>query len=411
MKLLVLFSLVCLALAEKSRYDNYKVVRINVENAKHVKVLQELENLNNGYNFLSSVMGPGDAEVVVPPHKLAEFEEIANKLNIKTKILSENLQKDIDNEGVAKKGDAFGWTAYYTLDDIYGWIDDLVAQYPGIVTTFNVGQSYEGRQLKGIKISYKSGNKGIFIETNIHAREWISSATSTWIVNELLTSTDPAVRDIAENIDWWVLPIANPDGFVYSHTNTRLWRKTRQPVSSLCNGADPNRNFDFYWLSGGSSTQPCSDTYAGARAFSEPETKALADFYRTIAANITGYIDFHSYSQLLMYPYSTTAAGRISNEQEHITVGSAMTRKIQERYGTQYKFGDVVTTIYVASGGSIDWVKGVIDTPFVFVYELRDTGLHGFVLPADQIIPTAEETFDSILEFVKEARKIGYFPV
>lgn len=62
------------------------------------------------------------------------------------------------------------------------------------------------------------GNPVIFLEANIHAREWITSATATWFLNELLTSTEPAIRDLAENIDWYILPVFNVDGFVYSHT-------------------------------------------------------------------------------------------------------------------------------------------------------------------------------------------------
>ena len=59
----------------------------------------------------------------------------------------------------------------------------------------------------------------MFIEANIHAREWISSATATWFINQLLTSTDPAVVDLAENIDWYIVPVLNVDGFSYSHTD------------------------------------------------------------------------------------------------------------------------------------------------------------------------------------------------
>lgn len=62
------------------------------------------------------------------------------------------------------------------------------------------------------------GNPAIFIEANFHAREWVSSATATWIINELITSTDPEVRAMANTVDWYIVPVANPDGFVFSHT-------------------------------------------------------------------------------------------------------------------------------------------------------------------------------------------------
>ncbi|XP_063697373.1 zinc carboxypeptidase-like [Culicoides brevitarsis] len=410
MKLLIVLLCVGLTFAAKARFDNYRVMRVTVENEAQLNVLRELENQNSGYMFWETPDAVGrNVDFVVPPHKLDEAESIFAKIGLKPTTLAGNLQSLIDNEGVARKRAAFDWSEYHDLTTMYKWMDDIAAQYPNVVTKFNVGKTYEGRDIKGLKVSYKAGNPGLFLESNIHAREWVTSASSTWILNQLLTSTDANIRDIAENIDWYFVPVANPDGFEYTHTSNRMWRKTRKPSSSLCYGADPNRNFGYKWMTGGSSSIACSDTYAGSSEFSEPETAALAAFYSTIAKNITAYIDFHSYSQLLMYPYGTTVAGSISNEDEHIKVGKEMQKKIAERYGTQYEFGDIVTTIYVASGGSIDWVKGVHDTPFVFVYEMRDTGRYGFILPAEQIVPNAEETLDSLVTMVQEARKLGYF--
>jgi murein tripeptide amidase MpaA len=102
------------------------------------------------------------------------------------------------------------------LTEIYNWFDEIAAANPDVVSLTTIGTSYEGRALRVVKISYKTGNRGIFIESNIHAREWITSATATWIINELLTSNDPAIRDIAENYDWYIIPVINPDGFQYT---------------------------------------------------------------------------------------------------------------------------------------------------------------------------------------------------
>ena len=59
----------------------------------------------------------------------------------------------------------------------------------------------------------------------------------------------------------------------------------------------------------------------------------------------------------------------------------------------------------IASGGSPDWVKGTFGTRITYTYELRDTGKYGFLLPAELIIPTAEETFDSIIRIFQEFAK------
>lgn len=111
----------------------------------------------------------------------------------------------------------FGWTRYHKLPEIEAWLDGILATYPDVTEGFEVGKSFEGRTIRGLKISYKSGNPGVFIESNIHANEWITSATCTWFINELLSSTDEQVRDMAESHDWYIVPVLNVDGFVYSH--------------------------------------------------------------------------------------------------------------------------------------------------------------------------------------------------
>ena len=65
----------------------------------------------------------------------------------------------------------------------------------------------------------------------------------------------------------------------------------------------------------------------------------------------------------------------------------------------------------MASGGSIDWVKAELKTPLSYCYELRDGGQHGFMLPAEQIIDNASETFTSIQAILEEAFSYGYHDV
>merc|ERR1712130_71591 len=56
---------------------------------------------------------------------------------------------------------------------------------------------------------------------------------------------------------------------------------------------------------------------------------------------------------------------------------------------------------YIASGSSTDWAHGN-GINFTTSMELRDTGLYGFLLPADQIIPTAEETWAFHMTVIRE---------
>lgn len=80
--------------------------------------------------------------------------------------------------------------------------------------------------------------------------------------------TDLQIRDLMTQFDFYILPVVNVDGYVYSHTVNRLWRKTRSIHSDVflgivCIGVDPNRNFDFHWLEVGASSFSCSQAYAG----------------------------------------------------------------------------------------------------------------------------------------------------
>ena len=122
----------------------------------------------------------------------------------------------VDNERPAKSPRNFGWTDYYSTAQIHAWLNEMVQRYPGVLSSTVYGKSFEGRDLVAVKLSHKANNPGIFIEANIHAREWISSATATWLLNELLTSTNSAVVDLAQNYDWYFIVMANPDGYEFS---------------------------------------------------------------------------------------------------------------------------------------------------------------------------------------------------
>jgi len=195
----------------------------------------------------------------------------------------ENLQTIIDEEREETQNAAFSSSPlgrYARLRDIHGWLDSMAAQYPSLAETFVVGKTYEGRPIKGIKIGEtKQGTKPVvWIQAGIHAREWIAPASCVYVINHLLTNyaANAGVKALVDNVAWYLIPSANPDGYEYSHLYERLWRKTRTPNPGYsCRGTDPNRNWDDHFGLTGTSGRPCSDIYRGPYAFSEPNTKAL----------------------------------------------------------------------------------------------------------------------------------------
>lgn len=286
-----------------------------------------------------------------------------------------------------------------------------MSKYPNLITPIEAGKSFNGLPLKGVKLSYKKNNTGIFVEGGIHAREWISPATSTYILNQLLKSNDSDIRNIAENFDWYFFPVINPDGYKATFERDRMWRKTRQPFG-ICMGTDLNRNWNSHWNETGASSDPCRYDYAGPKVFSEPEAKQLSDYLTNLVkpAFIQTYISLHSYSQLLMFPNAATPE-KVPNYDDLKAIGEASIAAIAKKYGTEYKTGSVYETIYPSSGSSHDWAYNELKIPISYTFELRGppTSQNLFILPAEEILPTGEETLDGFVALLKAAKARGYY--
>ncbi|CAG2167896.1 unnamed protein product [Oppiella nova] len=186
-----------------------------------------------------------------------------------------------------------------------------------------------------------------------------------------------------------------------------MWRKTRSHNPSFwglfCRGVDPNRNYGFHWGSAGSSSYPCSETYHGKAPFSEPETKAISDYILTKKDNIKMYIAMHSYSQFILTPWGWTQ-DLPKQYNDMLSMGQKGAQALQQKFGTHYKVGSSTRILYAAAGGADDWAHGVAGVKYSYTFELRDTGVYGFVLPVRFIVPTGEETFDGIITMCNEIK-------
>lgn len=163
---------------------------------------------------------------MVSPKKLSEFDDLMVSSNIKYASYIENVQSLVDNENpfYARDGKStFDWTSYHTLEEIYAYLEKIAATYPDKVELIIGGKTYEGRSIKGVKISFRKNNPGVFIEGGIHAREWITPATVTYMINEFLTSNNTDIRQLAESNDWYIFPSFNPDGYVFTHKRVRIY--------------------------------------------------------------------------------------------------------------------------------------------------------------------------------------------
>lgn len=391
-------------------YSGYKVFRYVPQNLEDVAALQELEA--TGVRFWD---GPGgirkSADVMFAPHQLGFVQGLEERGLYAVEYISD-VQKLIDQESSGIKTKALGmtWTDYSTPETIEEWLELLSVENPDTVQLSTIGKSYEGRNLTLIKISTSNSTETpkpiVFIDSNIHAREWITSAVTTYVINELVKGNKTKVQSYLDHFDIHILPVLNPDGFAFTHSEDRLWRKTRSNTTSLvgCKGADPNRNFDFHWLDGGSSTNPCSDLYAGPEALSEPETLSLSNYLRSIRSRLVFYLSVHSYGHFILIPYGHSNE-TIPEYEEYMRIGQNAADAIVERFGKVFTPGNVVDLLYVASGESFDWVKGRLNPYLSYGIELRDQGNFGFILPKEEIIPSSQEFLDGLCVFLEEVKK------
>ncbi|CAF0886703.1 unnamed protein product [Rotaria sordida] len=411
--------------ADKS-YLKHQLWRLHVKNNEQVaKILEFSRSAHiHGINFWSEEFRINvPIDVSIPPEVIDSFAEYLSSFDDKIKydVVMKDIGAVIDKQKLLHKlrpsivnDDDFAYDKYHTIDDIHAWIDKMVQTYPTLASTFTVGQSYEKRNMKGLKISSSklatkldgtsvNKKKAVWWDGGIHAREWISPATVIYIAHTLLSnySTDPTITHIVDQFDYYILPVFNVDGYAYTWTKDRLWRKTRsKTIIPLCYGADPNRNWDYEWCKGGASHDPCSDTYCGSKPFSEIETKQVSGFIGANNDSIVHYINFHSYSQLWMTPwgYTTKRPDQFTLQDD----GSVQAvDALGAVFGTKYDHGNIGATIYIASGNTVDWTFGTANVTFSYAVELRDTGEYGFLLPEDQIVPCGQETLAGVLALLK----------
>ncbi|XP_072766471.1 LOW QUALITY PROTEIN: zinc carboxypeptidase-like [Anoplolepis gracilipes] len=399
-KIIISCIIVSLMAAQKATFVNYKIFRILPTTKMQADELHRLEEIPDGFSFWEAPSFVGrNVDVMVAPHKFPEFYEIITQTEVSYQVYIEDVQALIDETTLVNRSTTFDFTSFHTVDEIYENLDDLAKQYPDKVQIIVGSKSYKGCQIKGVKVSFEANNPGIFIKGGIHAREWISPATVMYILHQLLISKDANVRILAESHDIYIFPVFNPDG--YAHTTNRIWRKTRKPYGLFCIGADPNRNWDYEWVS--VTGIPCSPTYAGTEPFSKVETKSMSKYIVTISDKFYAYISFYSYSQLLMLPYGSTKK-HLDNYNDLYNIGLKSIVALKQRYRTKYQIGNVAETIYVCTGVSMDYIKGIYQKPIVYTYELGDRDRYGFLLSPNQIISFGEETLDSFVAMCQEAK-------
>lgn len=290
-------------------------------------------------------------------------------------------------------------SAYHDFAEMTTEIQQAVTDHPTIFALSTIGASYQGRAIYLGKISDNVGTDEnepeVLFTHHQHAREHLTVEQALYTLKILTDEygTNQQITDLVNSREIWVVFDMNPDGGEYDIAtgSYRSWRKNRQPNSgSSFVGTDLNRNWDYRWgCCGGSSGSPSSETYRGPSAFSAPETAVVRDFVNSRVVGgeqqITVAIDFHTYSELILWPYGYTMTDVPSDMTQddhdvHVAMGQAMA-------ATNGYTPEQASDLYITDGTIDDWLYG-IHRIINYTFEMypATSGGGGFY-PPDEVIP------------------------
>lgn len=422
------------------RYHGYQLVRVRLRSRAQAGQLRALvgAHAHAGARLWRHARRNRTADILMSPAAAPALKDSLDDLGLSYRVLSADVQKIISfqnpprttslRRGGTDRGRAhpFTWKRYHRYNDMVSYMHFLAATYPHLAQVLTIGSSTEGRPLYVLKVSSRPPSNmtagtasprrrgprkkpAVWIDAGSHAREWIGPAVAMYVLMELV-ERHRVHPQLAEQADWYVMPVLNPDGYEFSHSTDRLWRKSRSSHELVstgrlfrepCAGVDLNRNWDYNWGDKkGASDDPCDESYAGPRPFSEPETRAVSNFILRRRERFQIFLTLHSYSQMWLIP-EDLAFKHLPDHQEMYNKARLAVKALKAVRNTRYQIGTASEILYTTSGCSDHWAKGVAGIKYSYTVELPDRGLYGFMLPASFIVPTGQETFAAFQELAK----------
>eukprot|EP00916_Digyalum_oweni_P011174 GHVL01018549.1.p1 GENE.GHVL01018549.1~~GHVL01018549.1.p1 ORF type:complete len:437 (+),score=19.45 GHVL01018549.1:92-1402(+) len=421
--LLCLLQAVLLKADERVTYRGYQVMSVTAGSQDQVDTLNQLQEDNPEVVFFGQPAISRDTEMAVPPQLVAQVVHTMKQTQLVVTLVSGDMQADMDtvmaeNEQNELLNNRSGrvlrngrysppHNVYYRMDDVDSIMTNLANAYPDLAVRKQLPLMSElGRNIYYLELGTAGSNKPvIFIEGLAHAREWIVTASLIYSIDTMLSnyvSGDQHARDALNKYTWIIIPVVNPDGYIYTWTSNRLWRKNRKFIAASCTGVDLNRNFNVDFGNTGTSNRCSSDTYHGGSPFSEAETQNIAQVFDGVKSRVVSFLSVHAYSQLLLYPWGYVGSNfdpsPPANRQKLIDLGRLMQTALATN-GRSYRLGTAYGVLgYAASGASEDWALQEKPGIFAYCYELRPATYNagGFDIPASEIVPTGQELLASL---------------
>jgi len=397
------------------RHEGLSVRRVYINTAEEADAFAKLADVQQ-YDIFGTAED-GGIDYAAPTMDDSMFMTTMNVTET-----SSDLQKDIDaffaTEPVCEKGlnaciqdDSF-FEQYQRLDAIHARMDAKASESQ-LIELMSLGTSYEGRPLRGWKVTgssgFDQGKKKAIYNCGLHAREWIPPAFCMYGVEHLAAQygVDPRVTELMDKFEIHTIPIINPDGYEYSHTTNSMWRKSRKPnAGSTAVGTDLNRNFNYQWGTGGSSNQPNNDSYMGEYPLDNVESQALADYWTSQMPDAMIQMDIHAYGLMWMQPYGYIAKSQcfidprgcgVESDEDYkgqFECAEASRDAIVTESGNRFDIGPITNVIYQASGSTCDHAYALNGIKYAYALEVRG---RSFQPPPNEIVGSNEELFEGMI--------------
>ena len=315
-----------------------------------------------------------------------------------------------------------GYPCYRTVEETYSDLAALAAAHPNLATWTDEGDSWEkvmpggaaGYDINALVLTNHNtpGPKPkFFLISAIHAREYTTAELATRFAEKLVNEygVDPDITWLLDNYEFHLMPQVNPDGRKRAEAGY-YWRKNTDNDDG-CGGSsfgtDLNRNSSFKWNMSGASGDPCSEVYHGPSAASEPEVQTIEAYARSIFPDQRGpgdgdpaptdaegvFITLHSYSELVLFPWSWTDTQDAPNKTALQTLG--------RKFGYFNQYEVCSDCLYNAAGTTDDFTYGDLGVAS-YTFELGTAFFQSCSVFENDIIP---KNMPALLYAFKSARR------
>ena len=341
---------------------------------------------------------------------LTKEQRARSAAGAKAKLTRVKGGKTVKQFAAAQAAD--GFTVWRSYDEPGGFRDqmyELASKYPGVTKLVKIGTTLKGREILALKVT--QGARGqqdgkrpaVLFSATQHAREWIASEIDRRLMYhyiERLGGNDKAIKKLLKATELWFVPIMNPDGYQYTFTNERLWRKNLRDndgdgQTTNADGVDPNRNYPehFKYDEEGSSKIQSSQTYRGPGPASEAETQAIMGLSERVGFEFN--VNYHSNGRWLLYPEGWQTNSPTADDPIYFALSGNLDRPAIEGFHP----GLSSDVLYVTNGEANDFLHkrggALAWTP-----ELSPgCPSCGFVFPDDEAL--VQEEFERNLPFAE----------